>query len=158
MRNVRIHLHCPDLAPAEAYRRLSDFPRYPSMTDTVREVVVEPPAEDGSVVSTWTVRFRSGLLQWTERDVLDPVDRTITFTQLRGDFHRFDGQWRSQPAEGGGTEITFDATFDLGMASLEAILDPIAEATLRENILLIVQGLVGDVQVLPPLRAVGVPS
>ena len=153
MRNVRINLHAHDLAPAEAYRRLSDFARYPDMTDTVRQVVVEEPAADGSVVSTWTVKFRSGLLNWTERDVLDPVERTITFTQLRGDFHTFEGDWRLSAAEPGGTEITFDATFDLGMASLEAILDPIAEAALRENILVIVQGLVGRVDELVPVAA-----
>lgn len=153
MRNVRINLHAHDLAPAEAYRRLSDFARYPDMTDTVRQVVVEEPAADGSVVSTWTVKFRSGLLNWTERDVLDPVERTITFTQLRGDFHTFEGDWRLSAAEPGGTEITFDATFDLGMASLEAILDPIAEAALRENILVIVRGLVGRVDELVPVGA-----
>jgi ribosome-associated toxin RatA of RatAB toxin-antitoxin module len=153
MRDVTIHLHAHDLTPAETYRRLSDFARYPAMTDTVRQVVVDEPSADGSVVSTWTVKFRSGLLHWTERDVLDPVAQTITFTQLRGDFHTFEGQWRLSAAQPGGTEITFDATFDLGMASLEAILDPIAEAALRENILVIVQGLVGRVDELVPLSA-----
>ena len=153
MRNVTITLHAHDVAPAEAYRRLSDFARYPAMTDQVREVFVEEPAADGSVVSTWTVKFRSGLLQWTERDVLDPVERTITFTQVRGDFHTFEGGWRLAAADPGGTEITFDATFDLGMASLEAILDPIAEAALRENILVIVEGLVGHVEERTPLAA-----
>lgn len=156
MRTVTISFYAPIVAPAEAYRRLSDFPRYPSMTDTVRQVVVDDPATDGSVVSTWTVRFRNGLLHWTERDVLDPVNRTISFTQLRGDFHRFEGQWRLAPSGPAGTEIVFHATFDLGMASLEALLDPIAESTLRENIRLIVQGLVGEVEVLVPLALEGV--
>jgi ribosome-associated toxin RatA of RatAB toxin-antitoxin module len=153
MRNVRILFSAADVAVADAYRRVSDFRRYPSMTDTVREVVVDDPAPDGSVVSTWTVRFRSGLLRWTERDHLDPVNRAITFTQLTGDFHRFEGQWRLEPLESGGTMVIFDATFDLGMASLEAILDPIAEAALRNNILLIVQGLLGTVEVLPAKEA-----
>jgi len=148
MRNVTLHLHASDVGQAEAYARISDFARYPSMTETVREVVLEDPAADGSVVSQWTVKFRNGLLQWTERDVLDPAGRTITFTQLRGDFHRFEGEWRITAAEDGGTLVVFAATFDLGMASLEAILDPIAEAALRGNIRLIVQGLLGSVQEL----------
>ncbi len=36
------------------------------------------------------------------------------------------------------------------MASLEAILDPIAEAALRSNIRLIVEGLLGDVTEIVP--------
>jgi ribosome-associated toxin RatA of RatAB toxin-antitoxin module len=144
MRSVTIHLHARHISHEEAYTRISDFGRYPSMTDTVREVVVGDRDTDGSVESSWTVRFRNGLLQWTERDVLDPVTRTITFTQLKGDFHRFEGEWRIVPADGDGTVVVFEASFDLGMASLEAILDPIAEGALRNNILLIVQGLLGS--------------
>ena len=80
MRTVSIHLHARGTEPAAAYERISDFARYPSMVDTVREVVVAEPDSDGSIRSQWTVRFRSGLLQWTERDVLDAAERTITFT------------------------------------------------------------------------------
>lgn len=153
MRSVTLQLHAHEVDPLEAYARVSDFARYPTMTDTVRSVVVAEPAADGSVVSEWTVRFRNGLLRWTERDVLDPVARTITFTQLKGDFHRFEGDWRITAADDGGTLITFDAIFDLGMASLEAILDPIAEGALRLNISLIVQGLLGAVSELVPASA-----
>jgi putrescine aminotransferase len=147
------HRHHPPAAPgtdpAAAYERISDFARYPSMVDTVREVVVAEPDSDGSIRSQWTVRFRSGLLQWTERDVLDAAERTITFTQLEGDFHTFTGQWRIDQIDGG-TVVVFEATFDLGMASLEAILDPIADAALRSNIRLIVEGLLGDVTEIVP--------
>ncbi len=149
MRTVSIHLHARGTEPAAAYERISDFARYPSMVDTVREVVVAEPDSDGSIRSQWTVRFRSGLLQWTERDVLDAAERTITFTQLEGDFHTFTGQWRMDEFDGG-TVVVFEATFDLGMASLEAILDPIAEAALRSNIRLIVEGLLGDVTEIVP--------
>ena len=153
MRTVAIHLHARGIDPVAAYERISDFARYPSMVDTVREVVVAEPDSDGSIRSQWTVRFRSGLLQWTERDLLDPVERTITFTQLEGDFHTFTGQWRIDPMSDGGTVVVFEATFDLGMASLEAILDPIAEAALRSNIRLIVEGLLGDVTEIVPESA-----
>jgi ribosome-associated toxin RatA of RatAB toxin-antitoxin module len=158
MRNVVMHLHATDVDATEAYARISDFAQYPSLTDTVREVTVAEPEADGSVVSDWTVRFRNGLLQWTERDVLDRPARTIDFTQLRGDFHQFAGQWRVSENAAGGATIVFDATFDLGMASLEAILDPIAESTLRSNILLILQGLLGRLQEQAPSPAVSSPA
>lgn len=150
MPNVTIHLHAPEVDPLQAYARVSDFARYPGLVETVRQVVVEEPETDGSVVSSWTVAFRNGLLQWTERDVLDRVANTITFTQLKGDFHSFSGQWRISPTANGGTVVVFDAAFDLGIASLEAILNPIAERTLRSNIRLIVQGLLGEVAEIVP--------
>ncbi len=150
MRTVTMSLHAPDIDADEAYARISDFARYPAMTDTVRDVTVAEPDSDGSVVSDWTVRFRKGLLRWTERDMLDRSARTIAFTQLQGDFHRFEGQWRVIPNDGDGAILAFTATFDLGMASIEALLDPIAEATLRSNILLILEGLLGTVQELDP--------
>jgi ribosome-associated toxin RatA of RatAB toxin-antitoxin module len=157
MPNVAIHLHAPGVDPPRAYARVSDFARYPSLVETVRQVVLEEPEPDGSVVSSWTVAFRSGLLQWTERDVLDPVANTITFTQLKGDFHSFSGQWRISPAADGGTVVVFEAAFDLGIASLEAILNPIAERTLRSNIRLIVQGLLGEVAEVVPAPGVSGP-
>lgn len=150
MRTLELHLHAPDVDPDRAYALISDFARYPSMVDTVREVVVDEPASDGSIRSAWTVRFRTGLLQWTERDVLDPVARTIDFRQITGDFHEFHGQWRLDEAAAGGTMATFTATFDLGMATLEAILDPIALSTLHANIVLIARGLLGAAEEVQP--------
>jgi ribosome-associated toxin RatA of RatAB toxin-antitoxin module len=129
---------------AEAYARISDFARYPQLTEAVKDVVLHPAEADGSIVSEWTVHFRKGLLRWTERDLLDPVARTITFTQVKGDFVEFSGVWLVEPSEQG-TEVIFDATFDLGIPTLADILDPIAEATLRSNILIILRGLLGEV-------------
>jgi hypothetical protein len=44
----------------------------------------------------------------------------------------------------GAVEVEFTAVFDLGMASLAAILDPIAEQALRDSIELILRGLLGE--------------
>jgi ribosome-associated toxin RatA of RatAB toxin-antitoxin module len=145
MPTVNLVLIAPEVDAAECYRRLSDFARYPELTDAVRSVEVDPPGPDGAVVSRWTVLFRNGLLCWTESDTFDPVARTISFRQLSGDFETFDGQWsvRRRPV---GSEIVFDAQFDLGIPSLAAILDPVAESTLRANILSIVRGLLGTVE------------
>jgi ribosome-associated toxin RatA of RatAB toxin-antitoxin module len=130
--------------PAEAYERIRDFARYPDFTEAVREVVVYPPEPDGGLVSEWTVRFRNGLLRWTERDVFDAEQRSITFVQLTGDFASFGGRWRVRPASTG-SAISFEAEFDLGIPTLAAIIDPVAESTLRSNIVLILRGLFGDV-------------
>ncbi|MDV3205559.1 MAG: cyclase, partial [Rhodococcus ruber] len=94
---------------------------------------------------SWTVKFRKGLLRWTEHDVLDRDAGTIAFTQLEGDFEVFDGTWRIGRTEDGAS-VVFDARFDLGIPSLADILDPVAEGALRENIALILSGLFGEIR------------
>ncbi|WP_037854703.1 SRPBCC family protein [Streptomyces sp. NRRL S-340] len=150
MRRVTVQMNAQDVSPEAAYDRIRDFRRYPDVTETVREVVVHPPGADGSVVSDWTVRFRNGLMRWSERDSFHPERLTLGFTQLRGDFEVFEGTWRCAPT-GSGTVVTFDAVFDLGIPTLADMLDPVAESTLRANIELILGGLLGSVAPAPAL-------
>ncbi|QOV39868.1 SRPBCC family protein [Streptomyces ferrugineus] len=141
MRHVVLHAIADGLEPAAVYHRITDFRRYPELTDTVREVSVDT-LPDGSVVSDWTVSFRGGLMRWRERDTFAPDTLTLTFEQLGGDFQTFEGSWRCEPRDDG-TLIVFTASFDLGIPTLAEILDPVAESTLRTNIARIVAGLVG---------------
>ncbi|MFD8213648.1 type II toxin-antitoxin system RatA family toxin [Streptomyces sp. NPDC059697] len=151
MRHVTVRLTAHDVDPETAYRRISDFRRYPEVTETVREVVVHPPHDDGTVVSDWTVRFRNGLMRWSERDAFFPKTRTIGFTQLTGDFELFEGTWRCASGEDG-TAVTFDAVFDLGIPTLAELLDPVADSTLRSNIERILRGLLGRVTPTTPAQ------
>jgi ribosome-associated toxin RatA of RatAB toxin-antitoxin module len=128
-----------------AYERIRQFERYPELTDAVEQVNVHPADADGSVLSQWTVHFRSGLLRWEERDRFWPADRTVSFEQTSGDFAIFIGSWRADPHPDG-AEVTFAAQFDLGIPTLAPILDPVARSALRSNVLLILHGLLGDVQ------------
>ncbi|MER5941049.1 SRPBCC family protein [Streptomyces sp. NPDC001928] len=141
MRHVVLHAIAHGSQPADVYHRITDFRRYPELTDTVREVRVDTLA-DGSVVSDWTVSFRDGLMRWRERDTLAPDTLTLTFEQLSGDFQTFEGSWRCEPRDEG-TLVVFTADFDLGIPTLAEILDPVAESTLRTNIARILAGLVG---------------
>ncbi|MFE0256500.1 MAG: cyclase [Streptomyces sp.] len=141
MRHVVLHAIADGSEPAAVYHRITDFRRYPELTDTVREVRVDA-LPDGSVVSDWTVSFRGGLMRWRERDTFAPDTLSLTFEQLSGDFQTFEGSWRCEPRDGG-TLVVFTASFDLGIPTLAEILDPVAESTLRTNIARILAGLVG---------------
>lgn len=123
------------------FTRLSDFERYPEFTDAVREVRVTHQ-ENGAIDSEWAVNFRNGILRWTEHEVIDHATRSIAFTQTTGDFESFGGTWRVEQ-DTDHVIIRFDAEFDLGMASLAAIIDPIAEQALIENLQRILSGLNG---------------
>ncbi|WP_214324430.1 type II toxin-antitoxin system RatA family toxin [Nonomuraea sediminis] len=141
MRQVTLTAHVPAAQAGPVFDTLADFGRYPDHTDAVREVVVRQ-AEGGALDSDWAVNFRNGVLRWSERDVVDAGERTITFAQTEGDFDRFDGAWRVEQVDGD-VVIRFEAEFDLGMPSLAPLIDPIAARTLVENLQRILVGLTG---------------
>jgi hypothetical protein len=100
------------------------------------EVILSLRLEDevgGTRVSHWETRFRNGILRWTQRDVLDPDARTMTFALSEGDAETLEGQWRIEPAEVG-CLIHFACDFDLGIPSLSEFLDPVAVRLLRETV------------------------
>ncbi len=147
MRTVTLETLVPAARVDAVFARVSDFGRYPEYTDAVREVTITDH-DDGTVDSDWSVVFRNGLLCWSERDHIDPAAYTITFSQTDGDFDTFHGSWQAYQA-GPDATLTFTAHFDLGMPSLAAIIDPIAEHTLRDNMQRILRGLFGDHVVFP---------
>jgi ribosome-associated toxin RatA of RatAB toxin-antitoxin module len=140
------HLHTqalvPDADADEVFARVRDFERYADYTDAVRSVSVTAD-QAGTVDSDWAVNFRGGVLRWSERDIIDPVRRTIDFEQVSGDFASFTGTWTVSPA---GTDVVvgFDCVFDLGIPSLEAMLNPVAIRALDQSIGLILRGLLGE--------------
>lgn len=139
MRNVEVQVYAAGADASAIYALLSDFREYPRLTNAVRSVAIEHEAAHESV-STWEVNFREGILRWTERDRFDDARRSIEFVQLEGDMEVFDGSW--QVTEGtGGCAIVFQARLDLGIPTLADLLEPIAESALRENIALIIDGI-----------------
>ncbi|SDZ37993.1 Ribosome association toxin PasT (RatA) of the RatAB toxin-antitoxin module [Saccharopolyspora shandongensis] len=127
---------------ATVFSAICDVERFADQTDEVRSVTVTA-RQDGTQDSEWAVTFRNGILCWSERDRIDHSARTITFQQLDGDFERFDGEWAVDEF-GPDTIVRFTAHFDLGMPSLAAIIDPIAEEALRASIQAILRGLLGE--------------
>ena len=146
MRTVRLRLHVPGKPASDVYETLADFERYSELSGAVRSVTVTEVSENHTV-SHWEVNFRAGLLCWTEQDTFDPGALSITFRQLEGDIAVFDGSWECIEAEQG-SEIVFAARLDMGIPSLADALEPIAVRTLIDNIISIVQGLVGTAELI----------
>ena len=142
MRTVEMHARVHGTPADEVFDRISDFERYPELTDAVRQVKVTANVGH-ALMSEWEVTFRDGILRWSEEDDIDRASRTIRFRQLDGDFDQFTGEW-SVEADGTATVVHFRGRFDLGMPTLAFMLDPIAENALRENIARILTGLLGD--------------
>ncbi|WP_055525718.1 SRPBCC family protein [Streptomyces graminilatus] len=159
MREVIVQVVAEERTARQAYELICDFRRYPELTDKVDEVVVHPPEADGSLRSDWSVVFRNGLMRWSELDRFVPETLTVEFEQTKGDFEVFHGSWVCEERDGevddegaaAVTVVTFRSDFDLGIPSLADILDPVAESTLRDNILRILEGLLGRVTPMTPL-------
>jgi|1186.fasta_scaffold238264_2 ribosome-associated toxin RatA of RatAB toxin-antitoxin module len=148
MGQVEIEARVPSRSATEMYPVLCDFERYREHTDAVKEVTVTG-SENGSSQSDWEVVFRGGILKWSETDRFDEEARTIHFEQTGGDdLERFVGDWKVDDAEGG-CVVHFSAEFDMGLDSLDSLVEPIAERTLRENVASILEGLTdGDAEVV----------
>jgi len=96
MRSVALTVRIPVRDARTALKRIAEFERFPSLAADVREVRLTPrvprsrpaspplAARVGS--SDWVVRFRRGLLRWTERDTVDSGRLRIGFEQVTGDF------------------------------------------------------------------------
>jgi len=146
MRTVCLQLHVPHKTARDVYATLADFERYPELSDAVQGVTVTEVSANVTV-SSWEVTFRAGLLRWTEEDTFDPGGLRIVFRQLEGDIAVFDGSWACLDTEQG-SEIIFSARLDMGIPSLADALEPIAARTLIENIVSIVNGLVGTAELV----------
>ena len=142
MRHVAIVANVTGAAPAAVFEVLADFERYPAATTAVRSVTIAR-ASATRVASAWEVNFRSGILRWEEEDELDPVARTIRFSQTAGDLEHFSGSWHVDEHRDG-CVVRFVAQFDMGIPTLAAMLDPIAEGALRENVANIITCLIDE--------------
>jgi ribosome-associated toxin RatA of RatAB toxin-antitoxin module len=142
MPTVTLDAVVPDADPDDVFARLCAFEQYADHTDFVRDVRVTT-GSDGTLYSEWSVNFRAGVLCWRERDQIDAAARRIMFEQLDGDFHEFGGSWQVA-AVGTDATVRFAATFDLGMPSVAAIIDPIAERALRDVMTAVIRGLLGE--------------
>ena len=79
------------------------------------------------------------------------------FQQTEGDFDLFEGDWVISQSQGDEVRLTFNATFDFGVPSLESIIDPVAIRVLRQAMSAIISKIFGgtilDPQPAGQLRA-----
>lgn len=126
----------PEVSADEAFGVLRELDRHVRDGEVILSLRLDPKEPDGSRRSHWETRFRAGILRWSQRDVLDPEARTMTFALSEGDAETLEGQWRIEPAETpqAGCRIHFACDFDLGIPSLSEFLDPVAVRLLRETV------------------------
>lgn len=150
MRTVRLLARLDAADPLDVFEKIIDFERYPELVDPVRSIKVETVSES-EIITWWSVLFRKGILNWSEREFIDRQRLVLTFEQEEGDFELLTGGYRVVGTDGGGVDIHLDCTFDFGVASIESIVEPIAARVLKENFELVLIGLLGSQISFPPV-------
>lgn len=152
MDEVSLSVELPTCCNADdAFKLLCDFSSYPQYSDYVLSVDSKELTDVEKKVSLWQVKFREGVLQWTETDDIDPQRRLITFELLEGDLEAFSGCWSIEDTEKGSQVISFHAKFDLGIPSLSHVLNPLAYEALSNNAHKIISGLLETLGVFVPV-------
>ncbi|MDX3225014.1 SRPBCC family protein [Streptomyces sp. ME19-01-6] len=147
MRHVRLLARFPGGDPSEAFERIIDFEKYPDLVDPVRTIEIDRTS-DADFDSRWSVIFRKGILNWSEKDHIARDTLTLTFEQDEGDFDVLTGAYRVVPTADG-CDIFMESTFDFGVSSIESIVEPIAARVIKENFELILIGLLGPTVFFP---------
>jgi hypothetical protein len=131
--HVEVSATHPQGNAAEAFRILRELDRHVVTGEVIRSLRVEPLGEDLRV-SHWDVKFRNGILRWSQRDEFDGPTQTMRFELVDGDAEVLEGTWRMEDRPAGCT-ITFSCEFDLGIPSLAEFLDPVAVRILGETVI-----------------------
>ncbi len=153
MEHVAITVFAPEQDPDAVFRSLADYEQYPARTDAVVRVTLTPGTE-GRERCTWEVKFRKGILIWTEEGTVDHDRRRIEFSLVDGDLDALDGSWQVD-AQDGGSVIRFGCSFEMGIPTLAHLIEPVAADTLRANVVSMCEGLFGATEVRDPTRVGG---
>ena len=141
----------PSRGAREVFALLRDLERYPDVSPAIAAIEVDRE----SSLSSWRVRFREGIVAWTERDTFDEEQLEMRYELVEGDLEQLAGRWRVMP-DGDGCAIELHVDFDFGLPSLSHLIDPLAARTMYENGVELLQGLVGGeatIETPPPEEA-----
>ena len=142
MRHTQINARVPGMSADEAFDKICDFESFSGLGPSIRSVEVEE-VDETTVRSKWDVDFRGGSMRWTEEDKVDRAARTMRFHQVEGNLKHFEGSWTVEQ-DGDDATITFQADFAVGLPSMAAFIDPIAEQSIVENLTTVLRGLFGE--------------
>lgn len=134
MSNVDMQLRI-GASPSRIWEVVRDIASYPHYMEDVRDVVVTGDPDSSAKISAWSVSLRGSILEWTEADWFDHGKFRIDFKQIDGDLEKFEGYWEIRPIDGDpeASEVVFYVDFEIGIPLLASMLNPVAEASLRNN-------------------------
>jgi ribosome-associated toxin RatA of RatAB toxin-antitoxin module len=124
-------------APVErVFAIAKDVERFPEFMPEVQRITVLETNEDRSrQVVEWVglIPAIRMTVKWTEEDIWDDVERTCTFTQVKGDFTAYGGQWRFVP-EGDGCRFESRVDYELEIPTVGALIRGVVKKIMQGNV------------------------
>jgi ribosome-associated toxin RatA of RatAB toxin-antitoxin module len=129
------------------YALAKDIERFPAFMPDLESVTVIERAPAGTT-SQWVGVVQGRKIRWVEDDVWDDTRHLCTFAQRSGDFNRYQGEWRFEPApEGTRTSLTVDFELDIPLAG--ALLSNLVRVLMRKNCESMLDALRGQLEGRP---------
>jgi len=138
MPKVETKIFIEDVDDKVVWDILVNFEAYPRIMTDVLSVGCFNKNDTG-FDSEWRVLLNGSELSWIERDDVIP-NRKIVFNQIEGDLENWEGYYEIVQEECG-VWVTLVVYFDLGIPSLEEILNPIGINAIRSNSLQILNAI-----------------
>ncbi len=110
-------------------RAVEDFPTF--MPDLESVEVLE--RWNGNTVSRWVGLVQGRKIRWVEEDIWDDAAYRCTFRQREGDFTRYEGTWRFEPAPDG-TKATVEVDFEIDIPFAGPLISNLLRTLMRKNV------------------------
>jgi ribosome-associated toxin RatA of RatAB toxin-antitoxin module len=123
-----------------AWRIISDFGMYPTLTRTIEKVIVHERTERAGR-SEWFVFLEDAPLRWLEKDYFDAANYSMQFESIDGDFEKISGAWKVEDYNGEGIALDYSLDYSLGIPVIEDVVGAIFKEKMKNNIDSMVQSI-----------------
>ena len=115
-------------------KNVESFPEF--MPDVESVTVVERSADGQRTVTDW-VGVASDFklkVRWTEEDLWDDAAHTCRFSQVKGDYQQYGGEWRLSPDGPERTRFHSTIDYELEIPLIGALLKAVVARLMRDNV------------------------
>ncbi len=125
-----------EATPDRVFAIARDVERFPEFMPEVQKItVLESEREGARQVVEWVGLIPAFRLtvKWTEEDLWDTAERTCKFTQVKGDFNEYRGEWRFVP-HGTGTRFESDLHYELDIPTIGPLIKGVVKKIMTDNV------------------------
>ncbi len=126
-------------APRDAVWQLAqDVEKLPEILPDLDSLeVLEREEKPGGVTRTvtlWHGRIKqfNRRINWTEEDLWSNEEHACRFWILKGDFNKYEGEWRFLES-GGGTEVVLNLEYEIIIPLVGALMGKVVQKLMQEN-------------------------
>ncbi|CAM4360986.1 SRPBCC family protein [Nocardia ninae] len=122
---------------AAIWKQLCDVESYPEYMESIVDIkiVSRKTLPDNSIetVVSWEATVKGSILRWTERELRYDHAYRLTFEQVSGDLEVYRGYWEVRAIDDDSAEATLEVEFQIGVAELHPMLEPLVIQAIRTN-------------------------